>query len=223
MTPMRLAATVILARDAEKSLEILMLRRSGKSAFMPDAFVFPGGTVDEDDRAAGLPSGWSASRVAEEFRSATSSELPPDQPPISLDDARALIHAAVRELHEEADIAVDPAQLHLFSHWITPAGEPRRYNTFFFVARAPHGQHGRADAFETHDARWISPAAALEAAACGEMLIRYPTLKHLERLSAFSATGALLAYARSKPIVTIMPGGVPEDGFVLPAALEGNW
>jgi len=200
-----------------------MLRRSGKSAFMPDAFVFPGGTVDEADRAAGLPSGWSASRVAEEFRSATSSELPPDQPAISPEDAQALIHAAARELREEADITVDPAELRLFSHWITPSGEPRRYNTFFFVAHAPHGQHGRADAFETHDARWISPAAALDAAARGEMLIRYPTLKHLERLAAFSATNALLAYARSKPIVTIMPGGMPEEGFALPAALEGHW
>lgn len=220
---MRLAATVILARDAGSSLEVLMLRRSSKSAFMPDAFVFPGGTVDAADRQAGMPPGWSTDRLASEFRSATSNELPHDQPAISIDDAGALVHAAARELLEEADIRIDPAGMHLFSHWITPASEPRRYNTFFFAAHAPHGQSGRADAVETHDARWISPAAALEAAARGEMRILYPTLKHLERLAAFSGTSALLAYARSKPIVTIMPRGLPEDGFRLPASLEGHW
>jgi 8-oxo-dGTP pyrophosphatase MutT (NUDIX family) len=220
---MRLAATVILARDAGTSLEVLMLRRSAKSPFMPEAFVFPGGTVDEGDRTAAGPPGWSDERLAAEFRSVISGELPPDQPAISLGDARALVYAAVRELREEAAIRVDPSGLRLFSHWITPASEPRRYNTFFFAARAPQGQNGRADAVETHDARWIAPAAALEAGARGEMRIMYPTSKHLQRLAAIETTQALLEFARSKSIVTIMPGGLPEEGFALPAALEGNW
>jgi 8-oxo-dGTP pyrophosphatase MutT (NUDIX family) len=220
---MRLAATVILAREAEGGLEVLMLRRSSASAFMPDAYVFPGGTVDERDRTSGDPAGWSAERLAAEFRSVPPTELPPDQPAIALDDARALVHTAVRELAEEADIRVDAAHLHLFSHWITPASEPRRYNTFFFIAPAPQGQHGRADAFETHDARWISPAQALSAAQRAEMRIIYPTLKHLERLARFDTTAALFAYARSKPIFTIMPGGLPEEGFALPDVLESSW
>jgi 8-oxo-dGTP pyrophosphatase MutT (NUDIX family) len=220
---MRLAATVILARDAGTSLEVLMLRRSSASAFMPDAYVFPGGTVDASDRASGEPPGWDGARRSAAFRSATSSELPHDQPPIASDDARALLWTAVRELAEEADIRIDPSALHLFSHWITPVREPRRYNTFFFVAEAPPGQGGRADAFETHDARWMSPANALAAAAQSQMRIMYPTIMHLQRLAAFSDTRALLAFAESKPIVTIMPRGLPEEGFSLPPALEGNW
>jgi 8-oxo-dGTP pyrophosphatase MutT (NUDIX family) len=220
---MRLAATVILAREAGPSLEVLMLRRSSASAFMPDAFVFPGGTVDEQDRTSGDPPGWTDERLAAEFRSVAPTELPPDQPAIATADARALVHAAAREVAEEADIRVDAAQLRLFSHWITPASEPRRYNTFFFIAPAPEGQHGRADAFETHDARWIAPARALAAARSGEMRIIYPTLKHLERLAAFDSVDALFTYARSKPIFTIMPRGLPDDGFALPGVLEGNW
>jgi 8-oxo-dGTP pyrophosphatase MutT (NUDIX family) len=200
-----------------------MLRRSSASPFMPDAFVFPGGTVDDVDRDAGMPSGWTHERLLTEFRSTFSEALPPDQPAIGVDDARALIHAAAREVLEEANISVEPSDLHVFSHWITPASEPRRYNTFFFVAAAPHGQHGRADAIETHDARWVAPADALAQAERGTMRIIYPTLKHLERLAAFGSVEALLAYGRSKPIVTIMPHGLPEDGFAMPAVLEGSW
>jgi 8-oxo-dGTP pyrophosphatase MutT (NUDIX family) len=190
---------------------------------MPDAFVFPGGTVDPIDRQEVDPPGWDSKRLAAEFRSAFPPELPHDQPAISTADARALIRAAVREVAEEADIRIAPATLYLFSHWITPAREPRRYNTFFFVALAPQGQSGRADAVETHDARWIAPSDALAAARHGQMRIIYPTLKHLERLAAFSGTQALLQYARSKPIVTIMPRGLPEEGFALPVSLEGSW
>lgn len=200
-----------------------MLRRSSASAFMPDAYVFPGGTVDASDRADGDPPGWNAERFEAEYRSSSALDFPHDQPRIESTDARALVWAATRELAEEAAIRIDPSELRLFSHWITPAREPRRYNTFFFVAAAPAGQHGRADAFETHDAQWIAPVRALEAAARSELRIMYPTSKHLERLAQFQNVRALLAYTTSKPIVTIMPRGLPEEGFSLPHALEGNW
>jgi 8-oxo-dGTP pyrophosphatase MutT (NUDIX family) len=220
---MRLAATVMLVRDAAREIEVLMLRRSSASAFMPDAYVFPGGTVDASDRTPALPVGWTPERLQREFRSAVHEELPPDQSPVAADDSCALVHAAVREVHEEAAIELSPGSMHLFSHWITPASEPRRYNTFFFVAPAPAGQPGLADAVETHDARWISPSDAVARARNGSMRIIYPTLMHLERLAAFASVSSLLAFARTKPIVTIMPHGLPEDGFALPAALEGRW
>src|SRR5438128_796743 len=49
------AATVMLVRDAESgdargSLEVLMLRRHPEAVFAADAWVFPGGRVDEGDR-----------------------------------------------------------------------------------------------------------------------------------------------------------------------------
>lgn len=208
---LRLASTVMVARQAGATLEVLMLRRSSQSAFMPDAFVFPGGTVDDADRAAGIPVGWTHERLLAEFR---------DEAP---DDAHAIVRAAARELAEEASIVIDASSLHLFSHWITPVGEPRRYDTYFFVAAAPPGQAGRADAVETHDARWVTPAGALDAAQRGTMRIIYPTLKHLERLAAFGSVDALLAYARSKPIVTIMPEPLSDEQFAMQGAHEGRW
>lgn len=200
-----------------------MLRRSAASPFMPGAFVFPGGAVDDADYERGPVIGWSDARIAAEFRATSPDELVVDQPAISSRDAHALLHAAVRELHEEANIRLDPAQLTLFSHWITPAGEPRRYNTHFFVAPAPPGALGTADSVETHDARWLSPQRALEAERSGDMHLVFPTIKHLERLAAFESIDAVLAFAREKPIVTIMPDLPPSAGVRLPQALEGRW
>jgi len=220
---LRLAATVILIRPAPSATEVFMLRRSAASPFMPGAFVFPGGAVDDADYARGPVPGWSDERIAAEFRATVPRELAVDQPAVSPRDAHALLHAAVRELYEEADIQLDPSHLTLFSHWITPAGEPRRYDTHFFIAAAPPGALGTADSVETHDARWLSPRSALEAERGGEMHLVCPTIKHLERLAGFASIDALLAFAREKPIVTIMPDVPPSAGVSLPQALEGRW
>src|SRR5690348_4271393 len=46
----RLAAAVLLLRPVDASFEVFMVRRTIKSAFMPDVYVFPGGTVQAEDR-----------------------------------------------------------------------------------------------------------------------------------------------------------------------------
>jgi 8-oxo-dGTP pyrophosphatase MutT (NUDIX family) len=200
----RLAATVILVRPSPEGFEVLLLRRSEQSAFMPGAFVFPGGAVDPSDyeRDAEPPD----PRIAAEQR-----------------DARALVHAATRELAEEAGVAIDPGTLIFFSHWITPAGIPRRFDTYFFITSAPPGAIGVADSVETHDAQWLAPAQALRAHRRGEMHMFFPTIKHLERLAAFDRIDALLAFAREKTVVTIQPDGPPVEGIELPQELEGRW
>jgi recombination protein RecT len=219
---MRLAATVILARDARSGVEVLMLQRSSRSAFAPRAFVFPGGTVDPSDYVSDLP-GWTPERLTREFRATVPAALPSSESAIAPEQARALLRAAVREVREEASIAIEPEALLLFSHWITPPTEPRRYNTHFFVTRAPQQQPGIADSIETHDARWIGAAEALEHHRRGAMHLIYPTIMHLERLRDFHSVDALLDYALRKPILTIMPDRSPAEGFVMPDALEGRW
>lgn len=201
---LRLAATVILVRPSPEGFEVLLLRRSEQSAFMPGAFVFPGGAVDPSDyeRDGGTPD----PRIATEQR-----------------DARALVVAATRELAEEAGVTIDAGTLTFFSHWITPVGIPRRFDTYFFVAPAPPGTVGVADSVETHDAQWLTPAQALRAHQRGEMHMFFPTIKHLERLAGFDRVDALLAFAREKPVVTIQPDGPPVEEIQLPRELEGRW
>ncbi len=197
-----------------------MLRRSGQSAFAPDAFVFPGGTVDDEDFSH---NSWDDGRVKAEFRAVIPGNLPASEPPVGPREARALVNAAVRELKEEANIRVEPAAIHLFSHWITPPTESRRYNTHFFIARADASHVGIADRIETHDERWLSPANALQLHREERLHLVYPTIKHLERLAAFRDIDSLLAFAMHKPIVTIMPDTAPHEGFVMPPSLEGAW
>jgi recombination protein RecT len=215
-------AAAIDTGDGE-GISVLMVRRSASSSFVPDVFVFPGGTLDPADYDSLPPEGWNEERIAREFRSVISQSLPASQEPIAQRDARALVRAAVRELAEEVAIVLDPGEMRLFSHWITPSNEARRYNTHFFVARGPAGQEGVADAVETHDAVWIAPREALERSARAEFSLVYPTVKHLERLASFSNVDALLAFAQTKPIVTIVPNGSRADGFSMPQQLEDAW
>jgi len=117
----------------------------------------------------------------------------------------------------------DAGALTLFSHWITPANEPRRYNTHFFVAIAGAGHSPVADADETHDGVWIAPSRALEAHREGSFHLVYPTVKHLERLTEVASIDALREFAASKPIVTIEPTCSPEEGFTMPPELDRAW
>ncbi len=266
MNAVRLAATVILARAP---LEVYLTRRSSRSAFAPDAFVFPGGTIEPQDasrdareRTLGLEN----DHVARAFRAEIHDELPSDEAPVDEVGARALFVAALRELFEEAGVLLarsrsgaaidasalasvavteqrlavrdgsltfadflrahewyaDAGALALFSHWITPRSERRRYNTHFFFAPAPPGQAALADAVETHDGIWIAPAVALERYRAGTMHLVYPTIKHLTRLAAFDSVDRALEFARTKAVLTILPNDAGGD-FAIPAALEDAW
>lgn len=114
--------------------------------------------------------------------------------------------AAVRELREEAGVTVpDPAELVAFSRWITPAAVKIRYDTWFFVAPAPVGAEPSVDRSEVVDAGWFTPAAALAAADAGEILLVFPTVKHLEQLQRFDSAAALLAHARTRTVEPVQP------------------
>jgi 8-oxo-dGTP pyrophosphatase MutT (NUDIX family) len=266
VSTVRLAATVILARPP---FEVYLTRRSAASAFAPDAFVFPGGTIEAQDASEAARArtlGLEPDRIGREFRARIPPELASDEPSVDRDAAGALFIAALRELFEEAGVLLartaaglpvdvasadrqriaaerigvrngtvsfadflqahdwyaDARALTLFSHWITPPSEPRRYNTHFFFALAPADQAALADAIETHDGLWISPRSALARGRSGELHLVYPTVKHLARLQEFDSVDAALAFARSKPVLTIVPRDTADD-FEIPAALEDAW
>jgi 8-oxo-dGTP pyrophosphatase MutT (NUDIX family) len=114
--------------------------------------------------------------------------------------------AAVRELAEEAAVeGVDPAALVRFSQWITPPQVKVRFDTHFFLAPAPPDAEPRVDGAECVDLTWLTPAGALQAHGDGNLLLVFPTIKHLEQLSVFPTADALLDHARGRDVVAIEP------------------
>jgi len=116
-------------------------------------------------------------------------------------------------LEEGLQLAVDA--MHYFSHWITPVGPPRRYDTRFFVARAPEGHTYLHDDRETIANCWIRPQDALDAHQRGEFEIIFPTVRNLDAISRFATTDELLAAAQKiESVPAILPRVVQDhDGM----------
>ncbi len=130
--------------------------------------------------------------------------------------------AAIRELREEAAIELDdPDALVKFSRWITPAAVKTRFDTHFFLATLPDGQQPAVDGQECVDLGWFTPSAALDAHRRGEILLVFPTIKHLEQLGEFGNVEELLAHARGKDVIPVEPRVVME-GEVARILLPGE-
>jgi 8-oxo-dGTP pyrophosphatase MutT (NUDIX family) len=173
------AATVVLLRPGLGGPEVLLIHRPSTMAFGPGLHVFPGGRVDPEDRdpavldtrAAGGPAGAAvaAARVL-------GGNLAPG-------DALAVQRAALRELHEEAGVTLAGIdRLVPIAHWTTPPFMPRRFSTWFFVADLPPGAVPVFSEDEVAAHRWLTPSAALDQVATGEIAMWVPTTSVLERL-----------------------------------------
>ena len=118
----------------------------------------------------------------------------------------ALRAAALREVEEEAGIHISgPEDLIPFSRWITPAQVKIRFDTWFYLAALPEGATAKVDGREVVDARWYAPRTALADASRGELLLVFPTIKHLEQLSGFDSAQALVAHARDRDVRPVQP------------------
>ena len=91
-----------------------------------------------------------------------------------------------------------------FSHWLTPPGRPKRFDTRFFIAEAPATQVATHDDTEMVEQQWMRPADALAQAAALKLMT--PTLKTIEAVARFDSVAALLAWARApREIALVMP------------------
>ncbi len=184
----RQAATVIVLRGGDRSLEVMLVKRNPAQRFMGGAWVFPGGAVDAHEGE-----GDAAHRLA-----------------------------GVREVAEEAAVALpDASALIKFSRWITPAQVKIRFDTHFFLAPLPDGAEARPDGRECVDLRWFTPRGALDAYAADEILLVFPTIKHLEQLEPFGTADGLLEWARGREVVPVEPKVVLE-GEVARVVLPGE-
>jgi 8-oxo-dGTP pyrophosphatase MutT (NUDIX family) len=217
--PVRDAATVALLRNASAGLEVYLLQRSSEAVFSPNAHVFPGGALDDEDRAQSMnrwcgpfdrghscPLAYYIAAIRESFEEAglllaydiTGEMIRLDDPEVSerFGLHRKAMHAGQRSLdavcaEEGLMLAVD--RLVPFGHWITPKGAPRRFDTRFFAARAAEHQTASSDEIETTSGLWIRPADVLAANDKGEVELILPTRRSLEALAKYTRVDDALA------------------------------
>jgi 8-oxo-dGTP pyrophosphatase MutT (NUDIX family) len=193
----RTAASVLILRDGDEGLQVLMVRRSPHLSFMPGAHVFPGGAVDPGDGLAA--DGLDEDRAAIEERLGVAIG--------SASMALPFAAAALRECFEECGLRLASSALQPWSHWLTPLGLPRRFDTLFFACRAPLAQQPAVDESETTMLAWVAPPQALAEHARGEFAMEFATLRIIESLLPFASgpVQALLDAAAARAAAGPLP------------------
>jgi len=176
------AATVVLLRDGDAGLEVLLERRSSRLDFHGGAWVFPGGRIDPEDYG--------------------------DRPEDAEGAAR---RCAVREAKEEAGVDVDPDALVHLSSWTTPEIAPKRFATWFFVGPVAGGVE-EADGTETDALRWFRPDEALAEHAAGSIELAPPQYVTLLDLRDFPTVAAALGAADAAEVFDYLPRMHVVDG-----------
>jgi len=176
------AATVVLLRPGPDGAEVLLIHRPATMAFGAGLHVFPGGRVDPDDAEPAPPDHPSA------VAAAAARSLGDN---VTADEALAIHRGALRELQEEAGIALEGIdRLVPIAHWTTPSFMPRRFSTWFFVADLPPHAEPVFAADEVAAHRWVTPPRALDQVASGEIQMWVPTTSVLQRLIETEAVTA---------------------------------
>lgn len=245
----RVAATVLLLRPAGDGFEVYLIRRVAAMAF-GGMYAFPGGGVDPSDSQAHLdwagptPAGWGerlgltpeaaqavvCAAAREVFEEAGVLLAGPDAQTVvgdvSGDDWEADRVALEQRRGGFADLlarrglTLRSDLLLPWSRWITPEFEPRRFDTYFFVALLPEGQRTRDVSGEADHTLWVRPADALSRAAAGELTMLPPTLVSLSQVAACGDLAGVARAAATRDAATPVTPRLdePDDGeprFVL--------
>lgn len=177
------AATIVLLRERDQQLEVLMLRRTASVSFAAGNWVFPGGRIDTTDYQG-----------------------------VADDDAAAAV-AALRELQEETSLRQNLSDLMLFAHWTAPKAIKKRFATWFFLAEVSSDAEIIVDGGEIEAHCWYRPQRALEAFSAGQIKLMPPTFVTLTELAACKNLCEVKAFyqARLQPRV-FHPRWVPVEG-----------
>ncbi|MFF3288876.1 NUDIX hydrolase [Streptomyces sp. NPDC003023] len=241
----RRAATVMLLRDTATGTAVHMLRRRTSMAFAGGAYAYPGGGVDpRDDRPVrwagpsldvwaerlGVDDTASAqaivcAAVRETFEEAgvllaggTPDTVVGDTTGEDWEaDRQALVDRGLSfaDFLDRRGLVLRSDLLGAWARWITPEFEPRRYDTWFFVAALPEGQRTRNVSTEAETTVWISPADAAGGYDKGELLMMPPTVATLRAIQPYGTPAAALEAAASQDLAPVLATARLENGEVV--------
>lgn len=235
----REAATLVVARDvnqgardADPGIEIFCVERNKSSRFLGGAIVFPGGRVEDsdcEDSWADLvndpASALRAFAIAACRETLEEAALLLADKPVTDDAVRALRASptpdALRSFLREAGAHLDVRGLVPLARWVTPKVESRRFDTRFFIARAPEGQTGAHDKSETTASFWDSPAQLLARFEKSEIQLAPPTHRTLMQLALCTTVTQAMDMARAASLEPICPELV-QQGDTMALTLPGD-
>jgi 8-oxo-dGTP pyrophosphatase MutT (NUDIX family) len=237
-----------------RDIQVLMLRRTAAMKFAPGAYVFPGGSVDPADYGAEVdwhgpsPEEFGArlgaspevaralvcAAVRETFEEsglllagAPGGALAAPSGPSWDTDRMAVASGTLTlaELLSRRDLVLRADLLVPWARWITPEGEPRRFDARFFAAALPDGQEAVGHEAEADHVAWLRPADAIDSARAGEISLLPPTAVTLNDFAVAAAAGDGIAdiLRARREIAPVQPRLVLDDGrpwLVLPDGVE---
>lgn len=231
--PVRDAATVVLLRPSGTTFQLYVVRRATSMAF-GGLYAFPGGGVDPDDRPETLRSDWPTRLGVQPDRAravvgAAVRELfeetgvllagPAEQPDRTIADVgtddwetdRAAVVArelTLSDLLRRRGLRMRDDLLFPWARWITPEFEPKRYDTWFFIALLPDGQAARDVSGETEETAWTTPGST------AGLPMLPPTRSTVDSIAAYDEMAQVIAAASRrdaatpiKPRVELTPDG----------------
>ncbi len=240
------AATVVLMRPSDQGPAVYLLRRQVSMEFAAGMCVFPGGGVDKRDFdhsvawAGPSPADWAArlgtgeamaralvcAAVRETFEE-SGVLLAGPSPSAVVDDTtgddweadRVALEArelAFTEFLDRRGLVLRSDLLGAWAGWLTPAFEPKRYRTWFFVASLPEGQRTRDVSSESSSVTWLPASGAVEAVEAGDMFMLPPTYLTCLEIAQHTGPDAVLGEAAGREVDMFTPEVVPaDDEFVL--------
>ena len=202
------AASILLLRG--EPYEVLLMRRSDRSTFAPGAWVFPGGTLEEQDVSLARRFGEGENELLSMKVCAIREVF--EETGILLADTNAdasfrkeLLSGSARfaDLFDDPDTLLH--DLVWTARWITPEGIPKRFDTWFFLATARENAEALPENRECVEAIWITPDEALRRERAGEMPLLFPTIRNLAAIAGQSSARELLESRRRAVVTTTRP------------------
>ena len=237
----RPASTVVLLRGTVAGVEAYLIRRHLGMAFAGGMYAFPGGGVDPRDEDAATawagpsPADWAAMLRCEEalgrslvcaavretfeesgvlLAGATPGTVVDDTTGPDWEADRAALvsrQLAFTDFLSRRGLVLRSDLLGYWAHWITPAFEPRRFDTRFFVAALPAGQLTRDVSGEADHVQWMRPADAVAGVDAETMRMLPPTYATLRDLSGLGSPWEALELAPRRRIEAILPRTVFDE------------